>query len=170
MSLTVPCIDLDPSTFLTRPSGEGVDQDSSKVLMSELRKVMSNFWKRETISRGNVLSEGWEALMDIYSECSRQNWDGYGAEPINPAAVEEALIVIDQLTSSITMPEIVPEPNGGIGFEWRQGSNRVLVVSVRGQLTIDFAAIFGSSKMHGSMYFAGSLPSRVISLFRGLRS
>jgi hypothetical protein len=161
-------MDMDSSTFLTRPSGEGIDGESSKELMSELGRVLRNYRTEEIISRGNVLSEAVGTLMEIHSECSRKNWDGYGAKPISVAAIQEALVVIEQLTSSITMPEIVPEPNGGIGFEWRMGTNRVLVVSVRGQLTMDFAAILGNSKMHGSMYFLGSLPSRVISLFRQL--
>lgn len=68
------------------------------------------------------------------------------------------------------MPEIVAEPTGEIGFEWRRGRGRVFVLSVGGKHRITYAGIFGGNKIHGSEYFEETLPFVIIQHLRRLYS
>ena len=170
MTVALACVGTHPSTYLTRPSGEGLDQESSGRMVSTLRSVIAYYQNAEIISRGSLLAEARETLLEILEECSQENWDGYGAQAIIPAAVGEAFTILEKLPSSIEMPAIVPEPHGGIGFEWRSGRSRALVMSVIGQRTISFAGIFESGRFHGSDYFEECLPSPILNLYQRLRS
>ena len=46
------------------------------------------------------------------------NWDGYGALPIREETKDNALAALDQLTVSTCAPEISPNPNGTLSFQW----------------------------------------------------
>src|SRR3972149_10128081 len=72
------------------------------------------------------------SLVQIFFECSVSDWAGYGPKPISKDALYEALDFISMIPKSFQLPEIVPEPNGEIGFEWNFGENRILVASVKG--------------------------------------
>lgn len=96
--------------------------------------------------------------MDVYSRCSEENWDGYGAIAINRSAIYAATIFIELLPDNIKIPEIVPEPAGEIGFEWVNGKYATFVASITPQ-TITFAGLFGSGKSHGEVKFLNELPS-----------
>jgi hypothetical protein len=166
MNLGVSCTYLESRPYWTRPSGEGFDEDSSKRLWKNLREAIREYWTPEVISRGDVLTQLREELEEISQECSQEGWDNYGASPINQPAIEEAWKVLEYMPLTIGIPEIVPEPHGGIGLEWRKGPNRVLVLSVVGQHKISFAAIFEGGDTHGTEYFEESLPLPIFIQFR----
>lgn len=46
------------------------------------------------------------------------NWDGYGALPIDPLTAENAMRAVEAL-SELPSPEITPNPNGTLSFEWQ---------------------------------------------------
>jgi hypothetical protein len=51
-----------------------------------------------------------------------ENWDSYGARPLDPAALRTAQEIIEQaLTWPAPAPRIFPVPDGGIQLEWRAG-------------------------------------------------
>ena len=105
----------------------------------------------------------FQDIYNLYKECSEENWDGYGAEPISIGAYLEAVKLAELLPSSSPVPEVVPEPNGEIAFEWYRGKRFVFVVSVGGNNVINYAGLFGSStRAYGSEYFGDKLPSSVI--------
>jgi hypothetical protein len=47
-----------------------------------------------------------------------ENWDGYGALKISQETEKNAIHAIDVLLRSAPVPDIVPNPNGTISFEW----------------------------------------------------
>jgi len=51
-----------------------------------------------------------------------ENWDGYGALPIRPETAQNALDALKMLPDEIPMPDIVPNSNGTISFEWESPS------------------------------------------------
>lgn len=168
MNLGVSCIYLEPPVYWTRQSGEGFDEESSRPLRSSLKEAMNDFFADEVISRGHILSQIRDELEEIHQECSREDWDNYGASPISSSAIEEAWNILQYMPLSLGRPEVVPEPHGGIGFEWRKGTSRALVLSVAGQHSISFAAIYEGGKIHGTEYFEESLPAFILSQFRRL--
>ena len=50
----------------------------------------------------------------------RQNWDGYGAEPLDPSVIVAALHFVDLIGCSPNI-EVFPTALGTIQFEWENG-------------------------------------------------
>ena len=170
MSVAVQCIGFDCPNFLTRPSSEGVDQGSSKRIVERIIEEVNKLRGSESMTFGRPLDEILTSLLEIYRECSHAGWDGYGASAVTEDAYEEARKIINLLPSSIKMPEIVAEPTGEMGFEWRRGRGQVFVLSVGGKHRITYAGIFGGNKIHGSEYFEETLPMVIIEHLRRLYS
>jgi hypothetical protein len=163
MSIAVLCVEC-PS-FYANPSNIGFSDDS-KNLEINLEKQFLEI--REPLTNRHRLEEAKESLIEIYKECTEANWDGYNASPITLNTFYEALQLINLLPSALPMPEILAEPDGSIGFEWRKGQKLIFVISVEGKHKINYAGIFGSNKIHGSEYFGEMLPSVVIENLRRL--
>jgi hypothetical protein len=168
MSLAVQCIGFECPSFLTGPSGEGFDQDSSRKMVANIKKQIAQIWRPESITFGRPLDELLTSLFEVFKECSFVDWDGYGASAVTEDAYEEAKKIVNLLPSSIKMPEIVAEPTGEIGFEWSSGKDRIFVISVGGKHRISYAGIFGGNRIHGSEYFGEALPSVIIEHLRRL--
>lgn len=162
MSVAVACRGSARPNFWTSPSSNGFDRDSSITIIKYIGDAISKLWGSETNALGRIFNGAIETLNEIYVEYSQVDWDGYGAAAITIGAYEEARKVIDLLPSSINAPEIVPEPSGEIGFEWRRGKGQVFIISVGGKHIINYAGIFGGNKIHGSEYFEETLPSIII--------
>jgi hypothetical protein len=47
-----------------------------------------------------------------------EDWDGYGAAKISSEARGNAMRVLNTLPATLSTPDIVPNPNGTIAFEW----------------------------------------------------
>ena len=47
-----------------------------------------------------------------------ENWDGYGAASIGAETITNALSVLDIVLRSTPVPDIVPNANGTLSFEW----------------------------------------------------
>ncbi|MGA2362976.1 MAG: hypothetical protein ABSG73_11020 [Candidatus Aminicenantales bacterium] len=148
------------ASYLTAPSGEGFDEASSAELYKRVQEGISQFLGSETYTFGIALDLVLKELDAIYEECSTEDWDGHGASPITPEAYSEAVSLIISLPRSVTIPEIVPEPTGGIGFEWFAGRNQILVMTVQGKNKLNYAGIFGGNKVCGSEYFDGPMPGK----------
>ena len=103
-------------------------------------------------------------LKKIYEEYSEKDWDGYGALPINQEAYHEAVRFLEALFLSwLPTPEVGPEPEGDIGFEWNYGKNRIFVVSINGTNIITYAGLLGTgNKTHGTEVFDGSIPQTIV--------
>src|SRR5438552_16496412 len=116
--------------------------------------------------RVNALRE----LLATYHECSYENWDGEGALPISTRALQKAVRFLTALPLTIQTPEVIPEPMGSIGFEWRGEKNVVLVASVHGTQKITYAGVFGPGvTVHGSEDFDDSIPGAIVSSLQRLR-
>ena len=47
-----------------------------------------------------------------------ENWDGYGAMQFSAETKDNALLALDIILAVAPMPDITPNPNGTISFEW----------------------------------------------------
>jgi hypothetical protein len=102
-------------------------------------------------------------IYDLYKECSKDNWDGYGAKRIPARAYLEAIRLAELIPRELPLPEVVPEPNGDIAFEWYRGKRFLFVLSVEGNNIINYAGLFGSTtRIYGSEYFTDELPTSVL--------
>lgn len=109
-------------------------------------------------------------IDEVYRQCAGENWDGEGASPVSAQTIREAAKFLTALPLSLRTPEIVPEPAGAIGFEWRSGPNAIFVASVHGMQTITYAGLFGVGvTSYGTEEFTDSIPATIIEHLQRLR-
>ena len=124
-----------------------IDEQFSQMFLSEISNAFTILTNNQfeimgsrTVTlerRAQLIQE----LHEVFNECSIENWDGYGALPIQEKAVLEAERFFAVMPAFIPDPEIAPEPGGDIGLQWSFGENRILTVSFEGRDIITYAAI-----------------------------
>jgi hypothetical protein len=137
--------------------------------VSNEAETVRHAWRRMLLRLVNVdvlrpRLAAFSELDNTFDECKSANWDAEGAAPITEATYEEAQDFLALLPVTIRTPEIAPEPNGSMGFEWNK-NNRVFVVSVKGRRTLSYAGsgVFApGEKPYGSVDFSDSIPSTII--------
>lgn len=142
-------------SFCTVASSSSGLSETATNLLSDLKEKIRDFAKPVTI--GSSLTS--DAIIETYIDCSLENWDGYGADPVSIDSVNEAREFISLLPLFFPKPEVVAEPSGEIGLEWYNEKNKIFVLSFNGRKMIAYAGIFGSNKTHGVEYFENSIPS-----------
>ncbi|MDR4504735.1 MAG: hypothetical protein MRK01_08095 [Candidatus Scalindua sp.] len=132
------------------------DADQTKTQLSEISTELHN-----NITLGEPIYKNIESLINIFEECSTDNWDGYGAKALTESSLNEALRFIRSLPITMPSPELSIEPSGEIAFEWHIAPRKTFCVSVDDNL-LTYAGIFGSSKTHGTEYFEYEIPKTII--------
>lgn len=105
-------------------------------------------------------------LESLMRDCAHAGWDGYGAEAVGADAYRAAERFIRALPVGIPQPELSADPDGCVTFEWRKSPRRTFLVSVRPGYALDYAALIGTAKTHGSEPFFGELPEMLKTLIR----
>jgi hypothetical protein len=153
MSISVA---LDNPT-LTPDITEGVSTESEdviKLLYRVLRpssESVVNGWRDVLLSN----------IYEIFNECSIVGWDGFEANPISRTSAEGAERLINLLPDRIQLPEIYPEQDGHIAFEWHAGKDKIFSVTISDNLLI-YAGIFSvNSKQHGEERFLNEIPETI---------
>ena len=140
--------------------GTGVG-DAARYVRVQVEKARQHGESTET-HRVPVAAHLLKEISDIWVECSKPNWDGYGAFPVNPNAISEAIDFAKLVPSWLPQPEVAAEPDGAIGFEWNAGNDRVFVASVSGNGIIVYAGLLGpGNKAHGTTVFGGRTPNDI---------
>ena len=89
------------------------------------------------------------ALREMISECSVQGWDGENAVPIARAVVRNAIRVINSLPFTVGIPDIIPQSNGKIAFEWYRAPFHQLIISVGPTSNVAYSALLGNDRIMG---------------------
>lgn len=71
-----------------------------------------------------------EKLSSIYSECRLPGWNGEGADGISESNLESAKLFLASIPADLPPPDLAPEPDGSLEFEWYVARGRTLSVSV----------------------------------------
>ena len=95
-------------------------------------------------------------LMQIAHDCKHENWDGVGAEAIEPGAIDTAIAFIRALPADVPLPELAPEPDGGISLDWIVSKNRLVSLSCSSSSRLAFAWLDGSDTGQGILGFDGA--------------
>jgi hypothetical protein len=137
--------------------GRGVGPDASKL--DDLVNDALDF--PNCISIGRSFCETFESLLANFSEASRENWDEYGARPVSQETLSYALGFLSALPTTAPKPEISVHPDGDIAFEWYGGPRKVFTLSMNSVGDINFAGLYGRSKIHGMEHFANEIPESI---------
>lgn len=103
----------DPSVLVTHLS-------FAPIFMGVARGVVqTNFLLPENISAGFKEIERSQATEEIsqFSDYA-EDWDGYGAASFKRKTIENATAAIERLLRVSRLPDITPNPNATISFEW----------------------------------------------------
>jgi hypothetical protein len=110
-------------------------------------------------------------LQNIFLECSKVNWDQYGANPISMDALSEAYWFVSSLPSWLPNPEVIPEPSGEIGLEWSFGKDKIFVITIKGNNSIAYAGLLGAgNRIRGIESYSEAIPQSIIESIRRISS
>ena len=131
----------------------GTDAGDIKKQFEEI--VYSN---EKSISFGQqITNEIIQELHNIYEGCGQPNWDGYGAKPVDLETYHESLRFIGYLPKDIPCPELAPEPDGEVSFEWYKNNQRLFSVSIGRNGELSYAGLYGINKAHGAEFLGDEL-------------
>lgn len=160
--------------LVSRKRYDSIASRENHAVGAESRKVgnrLDDFWR----ALQNVVSVqprimAVRSLTDIYRNCAVENWDAEGASPITERTYEEALKFLGALPLTVRVPDVVPEPSGAVGFEWRYAPNAVFVASVHGIQKISYAGLFGPGvTAHGTEDFIDAIPDTIMANLQRVR-
>lgn len=104
-----------------------------------------------------------QQIAEARAACAHQGWDGYSARPIEAMTAEQAFRFALALPRNLPVPDIVPEPDGEIAFEWAGSGGRVISVSIGPTGKLAYAALLSEhSRQNGSEQLSEVIPPRVI--------
>ncbi len=102
-------------------------------------------------------------LQSIVTHFSIKNWDEYGALPVSGEAYKEAKDFIFLLADGgLPMPDISPEVDGGIEFEWYLSSDHIFTISFNGKKVLGYSGMFGEEDtFYGTSKIDSEIPDIV---------
>ena len=107
-------------------------------------------------------NEAFRSLLNLAVECGDDDWDGYGAKPVNAASMYLAVLLLQRLPSWADQPELSCDPDGDVSIEWYHGPRKTFSISVGEDGTLHYSGLFGTGEAHGSECFADDLPPAIV--------
>ena len=103
--------------------------------------------------RMKSITLGWrrdlfDQLEKIRNKCCKRNWDGEEATEISSFIIESARALVQNLPESIEIPEVTPDADGFISFDWILGKDHIYSVAVQSERLV-FAGIISGERVHG---------------------
>lgn len=112
---------------------------------------------------GPDLEEAVRQLREIAESLSAPNWDGYGANPVQPESVVQAERFLRALPEDIPMPSIGADPDGEVALDWEDDGHAFFSVSVSPDGLLTFAGQAGPrSALRGREEFRNQIPFEVL--------
>ena len=136
--------------------------DVAQFIAVELKN--DRFRLRESFTLGSRVADAEADLESIWQECNTENWDGFGAAPVNQETLRQAANFLDVLPLGTPAPEVGAEPDGHLTFEWYNSPRRTLSISVSPEGELHYAALLGARKIYGTEPFFGKIPSNILGL------
>ena len=103
------------------------------------------------------------ALTLMADECGESDWNGEGAQAIEPTVIRRASEFIRAMPEGVPLPEIAPAPDGSIILDWALSKRRVFSLSIGETDCLAYVWLDGTDKGHGVAQFDGiRMPSRVL--------
>ena len=115
----------------------------ARCLNREVQQIQSRLFVGPK-TPGDVCAE----LVRLLVECG-ENWGGMDEEPIKPGAINEALRLVERLPSGVSMPEVLPEPDGDVALSWYFESSDELILSFTDSGRVAYCATISGGTTHG---------------------
>ena len=147
----VACLDLIPSQEYG--DLENLRSIAEYEIFTDYFRLQEKNWKRLK-----------DDLDETSNECSKANWDGYNALPISIETCNEATKFLDDLPFFLPLPCIVPQPDGGIAFEWLGEEDKTFIASFNGEEIIYLSWYMGNPNSTGNCreILSNAIPSYIV--------
>ena len=129
----------------------------SKLIASFVSKINQSNEKTVFLGWRNFLRSQIAELVENYNV---SDWDGNEALPIKADVAAIANMLVDALPEQIILPEITPEIDGKISFDWNEGKHMILSFTISTESLV-YAAIIETKKIHGETVALYELPQEV---------
>ncbi len=103
-----------------------------------------------------------EAILATAQEAGHDNWDGEGSAAVDAAAADYAMQFVRALPGDVPLPTVWADADGDIAFDWQQSVEQLFSVRVARDGTLNFAGLFGTSKLHGVDTLQTTLPIPIL--------
>jgi hypothetical protein len=104
-----------------------------------------------------------KALEQIKLDYAVQNWGGDDEMPVDSMAIDNAADFLTLLQPKFHNPEVIPEADGSIAFEWRFGPFRSVIVAFSRSQRIEFSVLSSrTSASFGHCHFNGLVPLDIV--------
>lgn len=107
--------------------------------------------------RSPVLGE----LTDTFLDCRHEDWDGYGAFPVEDSSFLRAKVFLSRVLRRFPAPTASATPHGSLTLEWIVNPRRRMMVSVGNDEQIAFAAVYGDQTVQGVTSFFQDIPQEI---------
>ena len=114
------------------------------------------------------MTKFYEEFEEIKQAYNLPNWDGYGALPLNQTSVrlaEEFIKQAMELFPELPYPELAPEPDGDLGFDWNLNKSQ-LGVSISEKRKLSYAYRGLTSRGRGSIEYGERVPKVLRDYFK----
>jgi hypothetical protein len=129
-------------------------QRSASIVAHQTEQSVALFGEKRS-----VISQIWS----LAAECSETGWDGEGAKPIDEVAATLASDFVRALPDRSPLPEVSPEPDGALSFDWIESRHRLFSLSIGTSNRLAYAWIDGAERGHGVAVFDGeNIPLRIL--------
>jgi hypothetical protein len=110
-----------------------------------------------------------ERIYEVAGECEQDGWDGEEGFGVPRSVIERSNSFIRALPAELPLPEVAPEPDGSLSFDWIAGRARVFSVSIGVSDRLVYAWIDGTDRGHAVARFDGdTVPVRLLDGIREL--
>jgi len=134
---------------------------------SIIRELMGGWWTSRDRAE-SLRARSYSELDDTFLECQEEDWDGYGAYPVDPSAYYRARCLMASLLDKFPAPAVGGSPHGSITLEWLSGQRRRVMVSIGEEERIAFAAVFGEETVQGVASYIRDVPREITALLSRL--
>jgi hypothetical protein len=87
-----------------------------------------------------------------------------GEARVSAGTLRSALTFLWALPSEYSLPDVVVEDDGQLGFDWDLGPTRVLSVNVGDGGMLGYSALLGAESTYGKAPFPGTIPETLVRL------
>lgn len=127
--------------------------------------LTKSLWEKQS---SDALENFFEGVIETVESCSQDNWDGYGAKPLNINSIYYALMFVLSLPKILPLPELVAEPNGELGIQWASKGNS-LAVSIDSNKNITFGGISeNGGEIYGTTKFSEEIPDVLLAHIKAM--
>ncbi|HZS60760.1 MAG TPA: hypothetical protein VFA43_15915 [Gemmatimonadaceae bacterium] len=133
--------------------------------MSDEPKAIYRDWDA-TLKGARAPTGRWteveEALYNACMDAAVENWDGYGANAIDPKSVDGARRLLALLPTTFPAPSIGVDADGEVSMTWYGTSGSLFSVSVSPTGELAYAGILGDTRSSGREPIGSRFPADIL--------